>query len=34
MLFDGICVLCPGWVRFGAERGAAARFRFLPIWTC
>ncbi|HZB90053.1 MAG TPA: DCC1-like thiol-disulfide oxidoreductase family protein [Stellaceae bacterium] len=31
ILFDGVCVLCSGWVRFVAERDAARRFRFTPI---
>lgn len=31
ILFDGVCVLCSGWVRFVATRDAARRFRFTPI---
>src|SRR5882724_3502164 len=31
ILFDGLCVLCSGWVRFVIERDAAERFRFVPI---
>ena len=31
ILFDGVCVLCSGWVRFVIERDAAERFRFVPI---
>lgn len=31
ILFDGVCVLCSGWVRFVAERDAARHFRFTPI---
>lgn len=31
ILYDGVCVLCSGWVRFIAERDRAGRFRFTPI---
>ena len=31
ILFDGVCVLCSGWVRFVIERDRAARFRFSPV---
>ncbi|MEJ1967353.1 MAG: DCC1-like thiol-disulfide oxidoreductase family protein [Rhizomicrobium sp.] len=31
ILFDGVCVLCSGWVRFVAQRDAARRFRFTAI---
>jgi predicted DCC family thiol-disulfide oxidoreductase YuxK len=31
ILFDGVCVLCSGWVRFVAKRDVARRFRFTPI---
>lgn len=31
ILFDGVCVLCDGWVRFVIRRDKAQRFRFLPI---
>jgi predicted DCC family thiol-disulfide oxidoreductase YuxK len=31
ILFDGVCVLCSGWVRFVIERDKAERFRFVPI---
>ena len=31
ILFDGVCVLCSGWVRFVARRDVAHRFRFTPI---
>ncbi len=31
VLFDGVCVLCSGWVRFIVERDPEARFSFLPI---
>jgi len=31
ILFDGVCVLCSGWVRRVIERDRAARFRFTPI---
>jgi predicted DCC family thiol-disulfide oxidoreductase YuxK len=31
ILFDGVCVLCSGWVRFVAQRDVARRFRFTPI---
>jgi hypothetical protein len=26
IVFDGVCVLCSGWVRFVIERDSAARF--------
>jgi predicted DCC family thiol-disulfide oxidoreductase YuxK len=31
ILFDGVCVLCSGWVRFVIARDHASRFRFAPI---
>ena len=31
ILYDGVCVLCSGWVRFVAARDVARRFRFTPI---
>jgi predicted DCC family thiol-disulfide oxidoreductase YuxK len=31
VLFDGVCVLCSGWVRFLIERDRAEVFRFTPI---
>lgn len=31
ILYDGVCVLCSGWIRFVAKRDAARRFRFTPI---
>ena len=31
VLFDGVCVLCSGWVRFLLERDSDAIFRFTPI---
>jgi predicted DCC family thiol-disulfide oxidoreductase YuxK len=31
ILYDGVCALCSGWVRFVAKRDAAGRFRFTPI---
>jgi predicted DCC family thiol-disulfide oxidoreductase YuxK len=31
IVFDGVCVLCSGWVRFVIERDRAARFRFTPV---
>ena len=31
LLFDGVCNLCHGSVRFLLERDGAARFRFAPI---
>lgn len=31
ILYDGVCVLCSGWVRFVARRDTARRFRFTPI---
>ena len=33
ILFDGVCVLCSGWVRFVIKRDPAARFKFLAIQT-
>jgi predicted DCC family thiol-disulfide oxidoreductase YuxK len=33
ILFDGVCVLCSGWVAFVIKRDPHARFRFLPIQT-
>jgi predicted DCC family thiol-disulfide oxidoreductase YuxK len=31
ILYDGVCVLCSGWVRFVMKRDVARRFRFTPI---
>jgi predicted DCC family thiol-disulfide oxidoreductase YuxK len=31
ILYDGVCILCSGWVRFVATRDTARRFRFTPI---
>lgn len=31
VLFDGVCVLCSGWVRFLLERDSDQFFRFTPI---
>jgi predicted DCC family thiol-disulfide oxidoreductase YuxK len=31
VLFDGVCVLCSGWVRFLIERDGVEFFRFTPI---
>jgi predicted DCC family thiol-disulfide oxidoreductase YuxK len=31
ILFDGVCVLCSGWVQFVIDRDKAQRFRFVPI---
>jgi predicted DCC family thiol-disulfide oxidoreductase YuxK len=31
ILYDGVCILCSGWVRFVATRDAARTFRFTPI---
>jgi predicted DCC family thiol-disulfide oxidoreductase YuxK len=31
ILFDGVCLLCSGWVRRVIERDKAARFRFTPV---
>lgn len=31
ILFDGVCLLCSGWVRFVIERDPEARFRFVSI---
>ena len=31
ILFDGVCNLCNGFVRFVIERDPAARFRFAPL---
>ena len=33
ILFDGVCVLCSGWVNFVIRRDPAARFRFTAIQT-
>jgi predicted DCC family thiol-disulfide oxidoreductase YuxK len=33
ILFDGVCVLCSGWVNFVIRRDSAARFRFTAIQT-
>ena len=31
VLFDGVCNLCNGWVRFVVRRDPAMRFRFAPL---
>jgi predicted DCC family thiol-disulfide oxidoreductase YuxK len=31
ILYDGVCVLCSGWVRFVAKRDSRRLFRFTPI---
>lgn len=31
VLFDGLCNLCNGWVRFVVKRDPSARFRFAPL---
>jgi predicted DCC family thiol-disulfide oxidoreductase YuxK len=31
ILYDGVCALCSGWIRFVAQRDRARRFRFTPI---
>ncbi len=31
ILYDGVCVLCSGWMRFVLVRDKARRFRFTPI---
>lgn len=31
ILYDGVCVLCSGWMRFVASRDADRRFLFTPI---
>jgi predicted DCC family thiol-disulfide oxidoreductase YuxK len=31
VLFDGVCILCSGWVRFLIERDKDDYFRFTPI---
>lgn len=31
ILFDGVCVLCSGWVRFVVRHDRAARFRFAAV---
>lgn len=31
ILFDGVCMLCSGWVRFVIQRDTAKLFRFTPI---
>lgn len=33
ILFDGVCVLCSGWVRFIVRHDPEARFKFLAIQT-
>jgi predicted DCC family thiol-disulfide oxidoreductase YuxK len=33
VLYDGVCVLCSGWIRFVSERDTAGTFRFTPIST-
>ena len=31
IVFDGVCVLCNGWVRFLLPRDRAGRYRFAPM---
>lgn len=31
ILYDGVCVLCSGWMRFVLDRDTAGIFRFTPI---
>jgi len=31
ILYDGVCVLCSGWMRFVLDRDEAGIFRFTPI---
>jgi predicted DCC family thiol-disulfide oxidoreductase YuxK len=31
ILYDGVCVLCSGWMRFVLTRDLVRRFRFTPI---
>lgn len=31
ILYDGVCVLCSGWVRFVASRDVDRRFLFTPV---
>lgn len=31
ILYDGVCLLCSGWVRFVLKRDKTRRFRFTPI---
>jgi predicted DCC family thiol-disulfide oxidoreductase YuxK len=31
ILYDGVCVLCSGWMRFVLTRDTGRRFRFTPI---
>lgn len=31
ILYDGVCVLCSGWMRFVIRRDRGRRFRFTPI---
>lgn len=31
ILYDGVCVLCSGWMRFVLQRDRARLFRFTPI---
>jgi predicted DCC family thiol-disulfide oxidoreductase YuxK len=31
ILYDGVCILCSGWVKFVMQRDVARRFRFTPI---
>ena len=31
ILYDGVCVLCSGWMRFIIARDRGCRFRFTPI---
>ena len=33
ILFDGVCVLCSGWVNFVIRHDPAARYRFVAIQT-
>lgn len=31
IVFDGVCVICSGWVRFLLPRDTAGRYRFAPM---
>ncbi|MGY2052071.1 thiol-disulfide oxidoreductase DCC family protein [Methylobacterium sp. JK268] len=31
ILYDGVCVLCSGWVRFVVARDPGGRWRFVPV---
>lgn len=31
VLYDGVCVLCSGWMRFVLDRDVNRRFRFTPV---